>query len=240
MTEGMLNFLRSQFPIGCAVMMGQGCANSTIPTGTRGVLAGINDAGEFMVRYGDEDLAAVSPDSNMLYISPPKPHIVRYYMPMTMSGTREGVDCWDEDADDEDDSEVWLSSCAAARYFYEASEALDRYDDAVDDKNNGLMEWFDEEDSPAVACKVISCIPRIDKRNGTLWGVAKCTIVGELTEDEEKVLLDYIEGQMSDGFGEGFEQRPIRVDGMELFAHFWQFDGWFIKREDQLFPGNKE
>lgn len=31
----------------------------------------------------------------------------------------------------------------------------------------------------------------------------------ELTEDEQKALVDYIEGQSSDGWGEGFEQHPV-------------------------------
>lgn len=238
MTEGMLNFLRSQFPAGCAVMMGQGSANSVIPAGTKATLAGINDAGEFMIRYGDEDLATVSLDSNMLYISPPNPHIVRYYMPMTMSGIREGADCWCDDEDDDNCGEVELTSYEAASYSWAVSEALARYN--ADAEKNGLMEWFDDDDCPAVAHKVIACRPYVVRRDGRLLGVAECTVVGELLDEEEKALLDYIEGQMSDGFGEGFEQKPIRVDGMELFAHFWQFDGWFIKREDQLFPGNKE
>lgn len=45
----------------------------------------------------------------------------------------------------------------------------------------------------------------------------------ELTEDEEQILLDYTQGQWSDGVGEGFEQMPCAYDsdGKEIYVSAW-------------------
>lgn len=238
MTSEMLKFLRTHFPVGSVVMMGKGGINDTVPIGAKGILREIDDFGAFYVEWETEQVLAVEINGDEFFISPPRPRTVRYYMPMTLTGTRDGCDGWgDEDEDDSD--EVEFNHFEAARFSWEVAGALKEYSDDPEELGEcGLMEYFDEADGPAVAHKVISCKPRVERRDGRLWGIAECQIIDELSEDEEKCFLDYIEGQMSDGFGEGFEQKPIRVENMELYAHFWQFVGWFIKREDQLFPGN--
>ena len=240
MTKEMLKFLRTHFPVDSIVTMGKGNANYYVPVGTKGVLKEIDEYGSFHVEWENDQKVLVELDGDEFFIAPPRPRTVRYYMPMTLTGTRDGYDGWGEE-DEDDSGEVEFNHSEAARFAWEVAGALKEYiDDPEDLGEYGLMEYFDEADSPAVAHKVVSCTPRIEKRNGKLWGVVECQITGELTEDEEKCLLDYVDGQMSDGFGEGFEQKPIRVEGMELYAHFWQFTGWFIKREQDLFPGNGE
>ena len=54
-----------------------------------------------------------------------------------------------------------------------------------------------------------------------LYGVLECKISEPLTEEEIKVLKEYWTGQMSDGWGEGFEQRPINVEDGEIYVSFW-------------------
>ena len=73
-------------------------------------------------------------------------------------------------------------------------------------------------------------------RNRKLWGVAECQVTGELTAAEMTALKQYISGQASDGFGEGFEQREIKIGDCELFAHLWSNnDSWSIKTEQERF-----
>ncbi len=52
-----------------------------------------------------------------------------------------------------------------------------------------------------------------------------------LNEGEQAALCDYISGQYSDGWGEGFEQRDIRVEDGKLYVHFWQDHDFELKRD---------
>ena len=42
-------------------------------------------------------------------------------------------------------------------------------------------------------------------------------------------LTDYITGQFSDGWGEGFEQDELSVDGDPIYASFWNDEDWQIR-----------
>ena len=101
--------------------------------------------------------------------------------------------------------------------------------DDVRSFNGDLMQYYHEDDS--LRSKVIRAVPSVDEVNGELVGSLCVDTNAELTAEEQAKLCDYISGQYSDGWGEGFEQREIDVGDGSLCVHFWQPTGFELKRD---------
>jgi len=112
-----------------------------------------------------------------------------------------------------------------------------QYADAVDeavkkdiaDFNGDLMQYYHEDDS--VRQKVVSAVPSVEIHGNKLCGCLNVELRESLNEGEQAALCDYISGQYSDGWGEGFEQRDIRVEDGKLYVHFWQDHDFELKRD---------
>lgn len=112
-----------------------------------------------------------------------------------------------------------------------------QYADAVDeavkkdiaDFNGDLMQYYHEDDS--VRSKVVSAVPSVEICGNKLCGCMNVELREPLNEGEQAALCDYISGQYSDGWGEGFEQRKIDVGDGKLYVHFWQDHDFELKRE---------
>ena len=105
------------------------------------------------------------------------------------------------------------------------------------DFGGDLMQYYHEDDS--VRRKVVSAVPSVEICGNKLCGCLTVELKEPLLDDEQTVLCNYITGQYSDGWGEGFEQRDIRVDDGTLAVHFWQEDGFkmtpsFEKTQEQV------
>lgn len=83
--------------------------------------------------------------------------------------------------------------------------------------------------------KVYSMKPTVENWKDELWGVLEVKSYGQLTEVEQKALINEWCGQESDGWGESFEQRAIETEDGELYVSFWNpSKDFFIKPEQEL------
>lgn len=88
----------------------------------------------------------------------------------------------------------------------------------------GLMRWYGESD--ALSWKMKSAFFDVELHDGQLWGVVDCHILEPLQGDELDRLTNYLTGQASDGWGEGFEQQEIPVGRGLIHVHLWDGQDW--------------
>lgn len=151
------------------------------------------------------------------------PSTLRLYMPLTAEFTEDGFDY--EEPEHLEGRELY-------QYEEQIAKALEDYR-MPEEAERGIMHWYHEEDS--VNEKVRSVVFRLEKRDFQLWGVAECQLLRGLTTKEMDTLKQYITGQASDGWGEGFEQRDIGVDEGVLNVHLWNSDDWSLQTEEERF-----
>lgn len=89
-----------------------------------------------------------------------------------------------------------------------------------------LMPYFSGQRNPGVKAKVLSAIPSVELRDGELMGCTTVQLKEPLDKAEMSALQEYLLGQFSDGWGEGFEQREIYTDDGTLYVHFWNEDSF--------------
>ena len=74
--------------------------------------------------------------------------------------------------------------------------------------------------------------------DGKLCGCAVVTFHQDLSERQWNAVMEYITGQYSDGWGEGFEQHPITVEDGEIYVSFWNSENfWSVMTEEELMGG---
>ena len=113
---------------------------------------------------------------------------------------------------------------------FELADYEESVQSAVKDSFRGtdgnLMLYFSEERNPGVKAKVLSAIPSVELRDGELMGCTTVRLKEPLNDVEMKALQEYLRGQFSDGWGEGFEQWEIYTEGGTLYVHFWNEDSF--------------
>lgn len=134
-------------------------------------------------------------------------------------------------------------------YYKNIKEALKNYlhDDGEEVFEGNIMKYFDYYESgddviKSIREKVESAIVGVtvlkNKSKEKMFGICDLKLKDDLTQTEQKVLYEYIEGQYGDGIGEGFEQQDIDVDvyaeERQIQAHLWQNKNFSIKTESEI------
>ena len=219
-----LDFRRNQFPAGSRIQTWElDDPRNTLKEARK--LDYIDDSGRFHVRQSDGGECVLTLGEEMFSVHPPESTQLKLYMPLTASFyARNEWGDWDETGEE-----------------WDGRTLLD-YEDRIlgamvrnrvpEEAGRGLMLWCDKE---FLDVKVRSAVFTAEARDGRLWGVVECQVVGQLSPEELTGLKDYLTGQAADGVGEGLEQQAIRVDGGELYVHLWQSEGWSIQTEGERF-----
>ena len=228
MDRKMVNFIKEQYPPGTRVRLNSmEDPYAPILPGTEGEVDFVDDAGQLHMKWDNGRTLPLAPGEDSFTVLPPKLTTLKLYMPLT-------ADLYERNEYGEfDDSSTLLEGSELRGYQDQITAALVK-NRMPEETERGLMHWYDEADS--VDRKVRSAVFTVEERDRQLWGVAECLVAGELSDTELGILKEYLTGQASDGWGEGFEQREISVDdGGELYVHLWNSDEWSIQTEQELF-----
>ena len=96
-----------------------------------------------------------------------------------------------------------------------------------------LISYFDETRNPGVKAKVLSAIPSVEIHDGELMGCTTVKLREPLARPEMSDLQNYLKGQFSDGWGEGFEQQEIKTSDGILFVHFGEAEPFSFEVEQE-------
>lgn len=144
-----------------------------------------------------------------------------------------------ESEEDEDYGD--LTEVDSANYIYYDDEINEKirqeFEHDKDEREHGLNAYTR---SDYLAKKVYSIFPSVETRDGDLYGVVTIKSYGELDKGDLIELAEETESQMSDGFGEGFEQREIELGEDNVYISFWHSgDDYYMKPESEVFSEQK-
>ncbi len=227
-----LEFLREQYPPGTRIrLIGMEDPYAPVLSGTEGTVDYIDDQCQLHMKWDNGRTLALIPGLDQFSIIPQVLQTLKLYMPLTIKIYEQNK--WG----DLESDPVMLDDRSALEYEDDILAALKK-GRMPEETERGLMKYFNGDGG--VNGKVKSYVFTVERVNGRLMGVAKCRLQEELTAGELEHLKDDISGQASDGFGEGFEQRPIQTADGEIYVSLWSCDkNWSIMTQDELEQGQQ-
>ena len=223
-----LKFIREQYPVGARIRLREmKTPSESLPPGSMGTLQHIDDAGLFHVQWQNGLTQSLAMGEDSFTVLPPEAITLKLYMPLyaDLYERNEWGDLLYNDPTELDGHDLRVYEGAILKAL--------RNSQMPEESESGIMYWYDKEDT--VSEKVKSVVFTVEEREGILWGVAECRVVGSLDPEELAALCKFISGQASDGWGESFEQREIKLDEGEMNVHLWGADNWSLLTEEERF-----
>lgn len=129
------------------------------------------------------------------------------------------------------DLEAEIDSVSAVCYRPFIEQAFAEYRGGDTD----MAEHFDEYYSETAVKKIKTIEWKFEETNRGLYGRVDVSLIEELTPGETQCLKNWIRGQNSDGIGEGFEQKDIRIGDRIFSVSFWTpDDNYHIYDEEEF------
>jgi len=219
----LVKYMKEQYPPGTRIRLeSMEDPYAPVPPGTEGSVNFVDDAGQLHMKWDNGRTLAIIPGVDHFSVIPQPLQTLKLYMPLTVKFYEEYE--FDDPCElDDHDILSHEDRILAAILKERTSEKTER----------GLMEYYHEDDS--VNKKVKSYVFTVEQVGNKLMGVAECRVQGDLNSEEMELLKDDIMGQAADGFGEGFEQRPIKTSDGEIYVSLWNCGkSWRIMTQDEL------
>ena len=202
-----------------------------VPSGTEGTVDFVDDAGQLQMQWDNGRTLALIPGEDRFFVIPQPLQTLKLYMPLTVRSYERN------EYGDMDDDPIELDGRTVLSHEDHILAALLK-ERRPEEAERGLMKYYGKDD--ALNNKVQSYVFTVERVQGQLMGMAECRVRGELTGAELEQLKDTVVGQAADGFGETFEQRPIKTGDGELYVSLWSSDqSWSIMTRDELEQGQR-
>jgi hypothetical protein len=227
-----VNFIKEQYPPGTRIRLTEmRDPYAPVPSGTEGTVDFVDDACGIHMQWDNGRTLALIPGEDRFSVIPQPLQTLKLYMPLTVKSYERN------EYGDMDDDPIELDGRTALSYEDHILAAILK-ERAPEEAERGLMKYYSADDG--VNSKVRSYVFTIERVQGQLMGVAECRIQGDLTVEELERLKETIIGQAADGFGEGFEQRPIKTGEGEIYVSLWSSDqSWSLMTRDELEQGQQ-
>lgn len=222
-----VKMIREQYPPGTRIqLMQMNDPYAPIASGEEGAVDFVDDAGQIHMKWDNGRSLALIPGEDSFSKIPQPLQTLKLYMPLTvMQYERDEWGSLEEYPSELDQGTILT--------YHDQILAAILKERMPEETERGLMKYCHENDG--VNQKVKSLFFTVERVEDKLMGVAECRVQGNLNDAELEQLKDYASGQASDGFGEGFEQRPIKIGNDELYVSLWTSSrNWNIMTQDEF------